>query len=72
MAGMIGVGNLALPYTFKQCGILIGVSFVTVSAVMGTIASSWLMKSAFKRDKSKYSDLIYDVCGDVSNRKFKY
>ncbi|XP_044269478.1 putative sodium-coupled neutral amino acid transporter 10 [Tribolium madens] len=62
---IIGVSILAMPYCFKQCGILLSVLILLISSIMSRLACHFLLKSAIKARRKTFEFLAFHVFGSL-------
>ncbi|XP_035694467.1 putative sodium-coupled neutral amino acid transporter 10 [Branchiostoma floridae] len=60
---IIGVSILAMPYCFKQCGILLGSLLLLCSAYLTRVSCNLLLKTAFAARKRSYEFLALHTFG---------
>ncbi|XP_066291357.1 putative sodium-coupled neutral amino acid transporter 10 isoform X2 [Branchiostoma lanceolatum] len=60
---IIGVSILAMPYCFKQCGILLGSLLLLCSAYLTRVSCNMLLKTAFAARKRSYEFLALHTFG---------
>ncbi|EFA00767.1 putative sodium-coupled neutral amino acid transporter 10 [Tribolium castaneum] len=62
---IIGVSILAMPYCFKQCGILLSVLILLTSSIISRLACHFLLKSAIKARRKTFEFLAFHVFGTL-------
>ncbi|XP_017774088.1 PREDICTED: putative sodium-coupled neutral amino acid transporter 10 [Nicrophorus vespilloides] len=60
---IIGVSILAMPYCFKQCGIILSILLLIVSSIISRLACHFLLKSAIKARLRTFENLAFHVFG---------
>src|SRR5690606_3590341 len=60
---IIGVSILAMPLCFKQCGVLLSIAIVLLSAWVNQFSCYLLLKSSIINRRRNYELLAYDVFG---------
>lgn len=63
--GIIGVSVLAMPYCFKQCGIILASMMLLVSSVLSRLACHFLIKSATMSRRRNYEFLAFHAFGNM-------
>ncbi|KAK6169172.1 hypothetical protein SNE40_020272 [Patella caerulea] len=60
---IIGISTLAMPYCFKQCGIVLGILILLFSTWLTLVSCQILMKAGITSRKSSYGFLAYYTYG---------
>ncbi|KAJ8918891.1 hypothetical protein NQ315_016793 [Exocentrus adspersus] len=60
---IIGVSVLAMPYCFKQCGILLSILMLLVSSIISRLACHFLLKSAIIARRKTFEFLAFYIFG---------
>ncbi|CAD5114257.1 DgyrCDS3398 [Dimorphilus gyrociliatus] len=60
---IIGVSVLAMPYCFKQCGLLLGIALILGSALLTRLSCNLLLNAAFSSKKGSYEILALHAFG---------
>ena len=63
--GIIGVSVLAMPYCFKQCGIILATIMLLVSSILSRLACHFLIKSAVISRRRNYEFLAFHAFGNT-------
>ncbi|KAG5896316.1 hypothetical protein JTB14_030520 [Gonioctena quinquepunctata] len=62
---IIGVSVLAMPYCFKQCGIILSILMLTVSSIVSRLACHFLLKSAIMSRRKTFEFLAFHIFGSI-------
>ncbi|CAH1173781.1 unnamed protein product [Phaedon cochleariae] len=62
---IIGVSVLAMPYCFKQCGIILSVLMLLISSIISRLACHFLLKSAITSRRKTYEFLAFHIFGSM-------
>jgi len=62
---IVGVGVLAMPFCFQQCGIVLAALLITVSAVLTKKTCEFLLRTASYTRKSTFEQIAYHVYGPM-------
>lgn len=62
---IIGVSILAMPYCFKQCGIVLSVLLLCLSSLLSRFACHFLLKAAIITRRRNYEFLAFHVFGST-------
>lgn len=60
---IIGVSVLAMPYCFKQCGIVLSILMLLVSSIISRLACHFLLKSAIIARRKTFEFLAFYIFG---------
>ncbi|CAH1963734.1 unnamed protein product [Acanthoscelides obtectus] len=60
---IIGVSILAMPYCFKQCGIILSILMLLVSSVISRLSCHFLLKSAIIARRKTFEFLAFHIFG---------
>lgn len=60
---IIGVSILAMPFCFKQCGIILSILLLCLSSILSRFACHFLLKSAVITRRKNYEFLAFHVFG---------
>ncbi|KAJ8667056.1 hypothetical protein QAD02_008718 [Eretmocerus hayati] len=63
--GIIGVSILAMPFCFKQCGIILATLLLLLSSVLSRLACHFLIKSAVMSRRRNFEFLAYHAFGPM-------
>jgi len=72
ISGAFGIGVLSLPAAVQKSGLIIGIVFLLLGAVLAYWTLSCLANAGFKAGAVNYSDLIYKRFGKRSGDAFQY
>lgn len=61
--GAIGVSVLAMPFCFKQCGIILAILLLLLSSILSRLACHFLLKSAVMSRRRNFEFLGYHAFG---------
>ncbi|XP_051168386.1 putative sodium-coupled neutral amino acid transporter 10 [Leptopilina boulardi] len=61
--GAIGVSVLAMPFCFKQCGIILAILLLLVSSILSRLACHFLLKSAVMSRRRNFEFLAFHAFG---------
>lgn len=61
--GVIGVSVLAMPYCFKQCGIILSILMILLSGLLSKFACHLLVKSAVMSRRRNFEFLAFHAFG---------
>lgn len=62
---IIGVGVLAMPYCFKQCGILLSIVMLLISSIISRLSCHFLLKSAINSRRKTFEILAFHIFGTM-------
>jgi sodium-coupled neutral amino acid transporter 10 len=62
---IIGVGILAMPYCFKQCGVLLSIFILLISSIISRLACHFLLKSAIIARRKTFEFLAFHIFGTL-------
>ncbi|XP_050499175.1 putative sodium-coupled neutral amino acid transporter 10 [Diabrotica virgifera virgifera] len=62
---IIGVSVLAMPYCFKQCGIILSILLLMISSVVSRLACHYLLKSAIISRRKTFEFLAFHLFGSI-------
>lgn len=62
---IIGVSILAMPYCFKQCGIILSILLLLFSSVLSRLSCHFLIKSAIKAKLKTFENLAFHAFGPL-------
>ncbi|XP_018333410.1 putative sodium-coupled neutral amino acid transporter 10 [Agrilus planipennis] len=62
---IIGVGLLAMPYCFKQCGILLSICILVASNAVSRLSCHLLLKSAIIARRKTFENLAFHAFGSL-------
>ncbi|KAJ8940428.1 hypothetical protein NQ318_009221 [Aromia moschata] len=62
---IIGVSILAMPYCFKQCGIVLSVFILLISSIISRLACHFLLKSAIIARRKTFEFLAFHIFGSM-------
>ncbi|XP_050304365.1 putative sodium-coupled neutral amino acid transporter 10 [Anthonomus grandis grandis] len=62
---IIGVSILAMPYCFKQCGILLAIIILLVTNLISRLSCHFLIKSAILARRKTFENLAYHLFGEL-------
>lgn len=62
---IIGVSILAMPYCFKQCGIVLSILLLLFSSVLSRLSCHFLIKSAIKAKLKTFENLAFRAFGPL-------
>ncbi|XP_066259183.1 putative sodium-coupled neutral amino acid transporter 10 [Euwallacea similis] len=60
---IIGVSILAMPYCFKQCGILLAIVLLLLTSIISRLSCHFLIKSAIMARRKNFEYLAYYIFG---------
>ncbi|KAL1128843.1 hypothetical protein AAG570_013377 [Ranatra chinensis] len=60
---IIGVSVLAMPFCFKQCGIVLSIVMLLVSSIVSRLASHYLIKAAIMEKRRNFEMLAFRAFG---------
>lgn len=63
--GIIGVSVLAMPYCFKQCGIVLATLVLLLSSLLSRLACHFLIKSAVMSRRRNFEFLAFHAFGPM-------
>ncbi|XP_037094292.1 putative sodium-coupled neutral amino acid transporter 10 [Pollicipes pollicipes] len=62
---IIGVSILAMPYCFKQCGLVLGILLLILSGYINRLNCHFLIKSAISTKRRSYEFLAFHIFGPM-------
>nr|CAH7715679.1 unnamed protein product [Callosobruchus chinensis] len=62
---IIGVSILAMPYCFKQCGIMLSILMLFVSSIISRLSCHFLLKSAIIARRKTFEFLAFHIFGSA-------
>ncbi|XP_023015972.1 uncharacterized protein [Leptinotarsa decemlineata] len=62
---IIGVSVLAMPYCFKQCGIMLSILMLIISSIVSRLACHFLLKSAILSRRKTFEFLAFHIFGSI-------
>ncbi|CAG9830374.1 unnamed protein product [Diabrotica balteata] len=62
---IIGVSVLAMPFCFKQCGIILSILLLMISSVVSRLACHYLLKSAIISRRKTFEFLAFHLFGSI-------
>lgn len=62
---IIGVSILAMPYCFKQCGIILSIVMLLISSIISRLACHFLLKSAILARRKTFEFLAFHIFGGM-------